>query len=179
MLISSPCIAQSPISSPDDLPRWDSRDMRVVFSGNGVNKKVRGTPYDGEAIFTTAIDKPGNVSFYCLKNVFGANIAVEPVDFAIIIDEWATTRRQRATKPTLTINGEKQKSEMWTYVPPLKLLIPRKKYVARKLYNASIRGSDVQLKMSGKKAITLILPKPNLAFADFGADCNMGKNKGK
>ena len=176
-VFSVPCLAQNSSADNEVKQSWEHSKLKVAFTGNAIKKDVRGVFYDGEAIYTTETEKAGNVAFYCLRGGFGANVSLAPADFGEIIDEWMTSKRRRGRKPTLIIDGEKQKSEKWIHLPALKLLIPQKKRTSAQLYNAAVKGREVQIKVVGKDTITLILPKPNTVFADFGAGCNMGRKK--
>ena len=164
-------------NADDTSASWDRKTLSLAFTGNGVKKSVRNKPFRGEVIYTNATEQSGNVAFVCLRNTLTANVALGPTNYGEVIEEWIHTRRARTWKPSLTINGEEIKSSMWTYVPKLKLVVPRKKVVAKKLYNAAIRGDEVVFDTDHMKPLTLILPKPNATFADFGAACDMGRKK--
>ncbi len=179
LVTAVPCLAQSSSQDTDNRQRWESRDLSIAFVGSGVRRDVRGIYNKGETIYSTQKDLPGNVSFICLRKTFMANVALEPADFRVIVDNWQTSSRARVRQPTLLINGESAKPAAWTYSPTLQFLYPRKTVTVKKLYNAAIRGDTVQIKLDGSDPITLVLPKPNAAFADFGADCGLGRNAKK
>lgn len=93
-------------------------------------------------------------------------------------DIW-DSQRSRRIRPSIKIDGESVLSHYWSYQPTLQLALPAKQIVTRKIYNAAIRQHSVEVDLSNKKSVTLILPKVNTAFADFGANCGVGRLKNK
>ena len=44
----------------------------------------------------------------------------------------------------------------------------------------AVKGQDsIEIDFDGKKKFLALLPKPNAVFADFGADCGLGRLKDK
>ena len=74
-----------------------------------------------------------------------------------------------STTVTLTIDGKK-KSEKFKYHPESSKVIPHNKAVAKRLYNAAVKGSDVTLKVKGK-TYTLALPAQDKTFVAFAKTC--------
>ena len=174
---AAPTLAQS--NETEKRSRWEHTNIDISFVGSGIRRDVRGISYDAEAIYTTETEKAGNVAFICVNGTFVSNVALTPQDFKLVISEWLSSTRVKIRQPTVLINGESIRPTRWTYSPTLQFLLPRKTLTTKKLYNAAIRGDTVQIKMDGKDPLTLVLPKPNVAFADFGAACGLGRNAKK
>ena len=170
-------MAQEAEAEPDATAKveWVSKKFDIKYSGNGVKKEFRNKPFPVDTIYTNAVGIPGNVAISCINGVQSANVAMEPTDFGTVIEEWLTSRRSKSRIPTMWVGGEKVDASVWRYVQRFKLMIPAKENVVRKIYNASISGDDVRLKLDMGKSVDLVLPKPNKAFAEFGAACGIGR----
>jgi len=161
------------------IPSWQNHEYVVEFSGSGVKKKARDKQFVAETIFTDQSDMPGNVAMTCINEVFTVAVAYKPLDLKDFIVNHRTSRRWRTRKVEMTIEGELQKMNEWTYLPKFGVAIPRKKSDRAKVYNAAIRGQSILLNMDFRESIKLILPKPNTEFAEFGGACGMGNNKNR
>lgn len=170
-------LAVTNASEASRAPSWEQKDLSVKFFGNLVRKKNRNRTFSGEAIFSDNFAVPGNVAFVCINGVFTSNVAITPANFGDVIDNWHKTRRRRLRMPDVYINDKKIEATQWTFLPQLQLILPREKRISAKLYNAAIRGDKVSVGIHTKDKFDLVLPRPNSAFANFGAACGMGNQK--
>lgn len=166
--------AQSSIAQ-DTSVEWVSLNFSAAFSGNAVKKDLLYKPFAGDAIYTNQPNASGNVSFSCFRGTLAANVGLIPTDFENLFADPPRSRRRKARSVDLVIDGEDTRSTTWSYVPAMKIYMPQKKSVVRKLYNAVIRRSVVTAGTDYNDPVTLLLPKPNAAFADFGAECGLGR----
>ena len=152
---------------------WAGFNMTMHYSGNAYTKERRATIDTGEVVHTTS-DTSSGLMFSCLEGRFMVGISWKPQDFRAKFGE--TSKRRRGKNIDMRLDdGEKKKLGLWVYKPALGTASSRKRWQAAKLYNAVVRQQSVTLYMHGKKSITLDLPKPNKAFAEFGAKCGIGK----
>lgn len=170
--------AQSPAVQDTGL-EWVSLNFSAAFSGNAVKKDLLYKPFAGDAIYTNQPNASGNVSFSCFRGTLAANVGLTPTDFETLFADPPRSRRRKARSVDLVIDGENTRSTTWSYVPAMKIYMPQKKSIVRKLYNAVIRRSVVTAGTDYNDPVTLLLPKPNAAFADFGAECGLGRKAKK
>lgn len=126
----------------------------------------------GEILRTKVEGLPGNVSFSCSKFGLATTISLAPVDFSDMSEMRVVRRETRRVK--LFINNVKSKTTRWHYPDGIKSVSATDNKTKADLYNAAIRGDVVTLKFKKDDAVTLFLPKPNEAFAKFGAACGLG-----
>lgn len=124
----------------------------------------------GETIKTNASSLPGNVSFTCTtKGQLSTSIWRGPI---VITDTKPVRVRMKDTKRVkLFINNEKQKTVRWRYSDKFPAIRPLDVTTQAAIYNAVVRGDKVTMIFRKELPFTLILPKPNEAFAKFGKDC--------
>lgn len=67
--------------------------------------------------------------------------------------------------------GEKNYPIRFSYNPDTMKLAPADRSIARRMFNAGVRGDALKLKVLGKTHFDIVLPKPNQAFADFVNAC--------
>jgi hypothetical protein len=156
---------------------WQSMNYAIRFTGNMPSKEQRARSYKVEAIYSNAVAEKGNVAFTCVNGIFSVAIALEPTDFEAFIRDNEKSKRRRTRKVPMFINGKRQKLKNWTYVPKTKILLPMKTSTRNKIYNAAIRQDEVLVNLEFKDQVKLILPKVDNTFAEFGAECGLGKNK--
>jgi hypothetical protein len=168
-IICSSALAQDATSANT----WENFEMTMHYSGNGYTKKRRTTIDYGEVLHTTSSTTSG-LMFSCLEGNFRVAISWKPQDLRAAFQE--TSRRRKAKQIDMKLNdGEKKGLGAWIYKPSLGTLSSSKRSQAAKLYNAVVRGQSFTLFMEGKEPVSLNLPKPNRAFAEFGAKCGIGK----
>ena len=155
---------------------WEQRTIRVSY-GTGYSKEARETPSRGEYIYTVGPDSVGATAIMCFGGIPQAVVATTNDPIRPSLMEALKKTKGRYIHPTVKINDDEISESRWTYRPKAKLAIPHDANVTRKIYNAAIRGDTVSIDISGKGSFSLILPKPNVNFADFGAECGMGRNR--
>ena len=165
--------------SPESAATWQAYDYYVSFSGNAVKKKARHQRFLTETLYTDQYDDVGNVAFTCINELLTVSVAYKPIDMKDFIKNHRTSRRWKTRRAEIEIDGKLQKMNDWTYLPKYGIVISRKRSDGAKIYNAAIRGQTVTMDFDFKKPIELILPKPNIDFAEFGGPCGMGKYKNK
>lgn len=131
----------------------------------------------GEALATTSEEEPGAL-FICLGSSFRVSISLTPQNIRKNYRKASRSFKGKYVDMKLD-DGKKISLGHWAYAPDTKIIRASKHASAAKLYNAAIRQQQVTLYVSGKKPVILNLPKPNAAFADFGAECGIGRNKPK
>lgn len=157
-------------------PEWKSSFFTMEFSGFPVKKDMKNRPFPGESIYVVS-DDVGDIAFTCLLEKLRTTIEIKSTDFESIVLGNNTSQRAKVRNLRFFINGKAVRSKNWTYVSELKVALSSKRSDALRIYNAAIRGDEVQVKMSGADKVRLNLPKPNSAFAQFGSECGIGTNK--
>lgn len=162
-------------ATPSNEPQWQVETYALVFSGNLPSKEQRAKTYTVEAIYTDNKETPGAVAFTCVAGKMSLAIATKPKDFEAFIRNNTKSQSSRTRKVPLYINGDRQILENWTYVSKTDILMPRTQIERNKVYNAVLRQDKVEIDMDFKDRFSLVLPKPNDAFNDFGKDCGIGR----
>lgn len=154
---------------------WQSQNINIRYTGNGVKREMRGVINPAESIYSGDTTTSGNVVFTCLAGSITASFAQDPIDFVSIITQKKVVRGNfKRKRLTFKIAGEKQEFVGWAYIPKLGIYRAGKKSNAIKLYNAVIRGDGVEVKMGGKEYLPLKLPPVDTAFRNFGSECGLG-----
>ncbi len=168
-IIALPATAQENVA----VNTWESFDMTMHYSGNAYTKKRRATIDEGEIVHTTS-DTSSGLMFSCLEGRLFVAVSWKPQDFRTSFTK--TSGRRKGRKLDMKLDGgEKNTLGYWIYKPSLGAVSSRKRSQAAKLYNAVVRKQKVTLYIESKKPVVLDLPKPNRAFAEFGAACGIGK----
>lgn len=137
------------------------------------HKETDADAVPGEIIYTTDSNKNG-LLFSCIGEEFRVTSSLRPQNLQSMITH---IRIGRAFKYVdMSVNdGPRIGLKRWLYDPRNTFLRAEKRSATAKLYNGVIRGGAVRLHIEGRKAVLLDLPKPNRAFAEFGAACGIGK----
>ena len=177
--VALPFVMQVSALAQDEAPvnSWKTFDVAMSYSGDGFSKKRRATIDKGEAIYTTSQTTNGAM-LTCLEGKLYATLALKPQDFMAAFHKSTRTHKIRRVDYSLD-NSTKKPLGKWIHKPTLDVLASFKRSQAAKIYNSAIRGQKVTLYMEGKKPVILDLPKPNQAFANFGAECGLGINAKK
>ena len=168
----------SPIMEETTTPKtdgWNHLFMTITWTGSAVALDELGKPKPAEVIYSGTATTEGNVAFVCYDGRLSVSMALEPVDLRDAVLDTPSSRRLRVAIPDITIAGEEQSAKQWAYMPAMKVFRARKKSSAAKLYNAAIRNDPVTARYRGD-TISLNMPQIDNTFADFGADCGMGRN---
>lgn len=159
---------------------WQSQNVSIRYTGLGVKREMRGVINPAETIYSGDTTTSGNVVFTCFAGRFTASFASAPIDFASIITQKKVAKggfkRKRLKFKTA---GETSEVAGWAYIPKLEIYRAGRRSAAAKLYNAAIRGDDVQVKIRGKGYQPLNLPPVDAAFKTFGAECGLGIHANK
>lgn len=155
---------------------WKKSDITIQW-GRGFTKEAQNTPSPGEFIYTDGPNVPGTTAIMCFEGKLQAVIAVGDKSINESVGKAWRGQRTRSVRPDFTINGKAISGSYWAYQPNTQLAIPRRPKLTRQIYNASIRGDAVELDLAAKDNVSVILPKPNADFAEFGAECGVGRNK--
>lgn len=152
---------------------WTNFDMTMSYSGLGFTKTQRATIDKGEVVHSTS-DTSSGLMFSCLSGHLLVSIALKPQDFRDSFQK--TTGRNKYKHVDMRLDGGERKGlGVWIHKPSLDAVSSRKRSQAAKLYNAVVRRQTIMIYMDGKKPVTLDIPKPNRTFAEFGAECGIGK----
>ena len=93
---------------------------------------------------------------------------------AIDLDETKDVGRSRMNlrhiSGRLTV-GEESKAERWVWNPETMRIVPHNREVARRLFNAGVRGDRVKLKAFGEQKLDIQLPEMNDHFRAFAKAC--------
>jgi hypothetical protein len=94
------------------------------------------------------------------------------VGFDLDTEKDAYKRRMsiRRMSASLTL-GEVKKTYRFQWNVDTDTIVPFDRSVARKVFNAAIRGEQIKLKISGKVRIDTTLPTLNEAFRTFAKNC--------
>jgi len=154
---------------------WTSHDMVVQHLKNGARNEVRNVTKPVKSIYSGNKMTPGNVVFSCVGGSLTVSFAPKPVDFAALLTkDKAPTGTAQRRRLDYRINGEKQPFVDWVKIPKLGVYRARKTSTAAKLYNAALRGQEVDVKIRGKDYMPLQLPTVDTAFKNFGSECGLG-----
>lgn len=77
----------------------------------------------------------------------------------------------RAISARLTIGDNKSKGDRWLWNPKTDRIMPVKHAVGRRIFNAAVRGDQIQIKLQGKKRLDVTLPSINEDFRNFVKIC--------
>lgn len=123
------------------------------------------------AIVHTVDTAVNGVQLQCRPGQMAATVALEPFDFAVLRDG-KKDKLPRATKVRLFVNGEMVDRRDWVYMPQLNLAVPSGgRKIPAKIFNAVVRGDDVEVQVAGMKRVTITLPAADAAFKQFAKDC--------
>lgn len=109
------------------------------------------------------------IYFNCNGGSLQVGLGVVPGD----IEEMLATRstRRRSHSVNTTIGSAEPVFSDWTYYPSLKVAVGKDTIIAKKFYNAAVKGEQVTWKMPWKDEVVLSFPPINEAFTSFANDC--------
>ena len=152
--------------------KWEVRDYFFTMD-RPWHKETREDAIAGELIFTTSAQTNGLV-FTCLEKKFRATTSVEPQNLLTLLKRIRYGRGFKYVDMRVD-GGPKISLKRWHYDPNNTFMQSETRSAAARLYNAIISGKQVVLYIEGRQPLALDLPKPNRAFAEFGAECGLGK----
>ncbi len=171
LLLTTPSLA----ATTDTSDSWISANYNLTHIGEDFVRNRAELVKKSELLFTTNTNEAG-LLFSCVNKRFRVIVSTKPQDWAETLTK--TTRHYKARHVSIALNdGPSVAFGKFIYKSKLNILSGKTSAQAVKLYNATIQGQQITLKMSGKSAIKLTPPKPNQMFADFGSQCGIGKHK--
>lgn len=157
----------------DRSEKWDVDSSDAGLSTNFEAKIIKVT-INGEN--NTAI------TLSCQTIIDDGKTGKSQLNVAIDMDKSVDTARSRMKirhiSGRLTV-GEKAKAERWIWNPETMRIVPHNREVARRLFNAGVRGDRVQLKALGENKIDIQLPEMNNHFRTFAKACPALQKKKK
>lgn len=151
---------------------WAVQNMTLIAE-RGFGKR-NGQEIDGQMLYPSPVIGPGSPVLACIGN--RTMLAISTTDTPAYqslpgsFKGWSV----RSANVKITIDGEPVKTDSWIYNKGSKLIYPKSSAMARKFYNAAIRGQSVQVKY--RDSYNIDLPKPDATFADWGGPCGIGRN---
>ena len=167
--------------------KWERRGITMSYTGAYSDRRKMKID-SGEILYTTSDTKPG-FYFSCLEGKFRAGLTFIPQDIRKAfsnLEGYGMNSRGNfvpyyngQTYVGLYLDGGKRMSlGQWLYYEDKDITLSRKRKPAAQLYNAIVRKQSVRVEAKGDQ-VDLTAPKLNAAFADFGADCGLGRLKRK
>lgn len=168
---------------------WETRQIRLSYMGNGHSDRRKAKIDTGEVLFTTSETEIG-IYFSCIAGSLRAGLTFKPQNIreAFRKQTMSGVSSGGSFVPTgrslsyvdMTLNGgEKIGLGRWHYSKEKQTAYSRKRKPAAKLYNALVRKQVIAVETKSKDPVTIVVPKFNAAFADFGAECGIGRLKYK
>ena len=128
-------------------------------------KNAGGNP---TVVYTEPTGSPGLYMFCPTKGDIEAIVVLDGGDAV----EKLNRQSQRIRKRDGALNvGDKSSIETWTYYPSLKLAAAEAGSHDRRIFNAIVTGSEIQLNLERMDPITMTPPPPNDAFKAFAKIC--------
>lgn len=187
----SPSLAQAQTQVPAVAPtsnQWVSRRTIKTY-GKGFSDKRRANKEYGETLFTSSTTDPG-LYFSCLDKKFRVGLVFEAQSMSDAFREVEISGVSGNGKfvPTLKSlahvsaqfegQGDVRLGE-WLYFEDNSAALSRDNKAAKKIYNAVVRGQSMTVTIRGRHKATLSVPKISSTFANFGAECGIGRLKGQ
>lgn len=167
---------------------WVSRKT-VMSYGEGYSDRRRANDEEGETLFTSSTRHPG-IYFSCLDNKFRVGVVYEAQSMSDAFSSleisgisgngnFVPTPRSLAFV-SVRLDGQKKNTlGQWLYFEDNAAALSRDNEGARILYNAVVRGQNIVVKVRDHDPVTLVVPTISDVFADFGADCGVGRNRNR
>ncbi len=164
---------------------WATEFYRMVYRGNAYSDRRKNQNDIGEILYTTSETAPG-LFFTCLAGKLRVGVGFKPQDLYTALSGTKTygvsgegnfvPDEKMLSYIDMTLDdGPKIGLGRWLYYKDRETAQSRKRVPAAKLYNAVVREQTVTVFAKRKQAL-LDIPRPNAAFADFGAECGLGRN---
>lgn len=160
-------------------PSWQIKSVTLVAGNVGWKQNFGDQPYKFDFIYAENGARPGDVAIACMNGSLMAAVSTDDRPISETLPGLWSPLKVKQIWADVEIDGEKVKGNVrnWSYSKKQDIIIPRNKLVTKKIYNAVIRKQTGVIKKTGVAGdIFLTLPKPNMIFADFGAECGVGRN---
>lgn len=175
-------------NEPADINRWASATYSMQYKGEAFSDRRKNAIDTGEILYTTSETNPG-LLFTCLAGKFRVAVSLKPQNMATAFSSTKTygvsgngsfvPAEKMLSYVDMTLDdGPKIGLGRWLYFKDREAAKSRKRVPAAKLYNAIVKNQTITIHTKRKQAL-LDLPRPNAAFADFGAACGLGRNAEK
>ncbi len=139
----------------------DWRQLKIRFFVDGEESEII------DSIYTSGQAEPG-VALLCSENLLRVRFATEAVDMRSAISEYPRTARQVTGR--LLVNGEEATRDLWAFLPRQRILAPPDRPTAAKIFNATIKGDQVEID-AGRYEVRYGLPPVDDVFRDFVERC--------
>lgn len=185
-------LGMSPLTTAPDTKgqpnQWVTR--RAIKSyGRGYSDRRRANKEIGETLFTSSTTEPG-IFFSCLDKKFRVGIVYEAQGMFEAFEnmEIYGVSGNGGFVPTLNslahvsarFDGQAQEAlGEWLYFKAGSTALSRDNMGAAKLYNAIVRGQNIQVTIRANNVVSLVFPEISNNFADFGAECGIGRQRGR
>lgn len=162
--------------------QWEVQNVVMTYSGGHTDKRKAKNDY-GEVLFTSSVETPG-IYFSCIDKKFRVGLVSEGQSMNGAFESMEVNGfggvpvYTSLAYASVRFDGQKRVSlGEWLYFKDTTAVLSRKSKPAKILYNAIIRGQKIETKFKQTKYVTLALPKISDTFADFGAECGIGRKK--
>ena len=124
------------------------------------------------AVHPSTKDQPGPL-LTCSEGKIGLVIAIKDGDFQAVIDD--SSKRRRKLSGSIMVDGEETYEGVFSYKPSASAAQAFERKPAAQVFNAIVRGQEVDFKLSGKGETSLSLPAMDDTFKTFAAECKAQK----
>lgn len=175
-LLAMQAMAQSPQKMAEIPPvngEWVTQDITLnVIRGYG---KRDGTEAYGEYLYVFGQNGPGDIVFSCMDSRLMMGISTGETSAAeALLDAWDRPKF-RQTNVKVKANGKiAVAKDKWLHQRRTDIIIPASENTTRHFYNMVVRHDDVLVDARGE-TYAILMPKPNRAFINWGADCGMSR----
>ncbi|GHB04342.1 hypothetical protein GCM10009069_28600 [Algimonas arctica] len=163
---------------------WVSQKT-VMSYGEGYSDKRKANKEFGETLFTSSTTAPG-IYFSCLDTKFRVGVVYEAQGVSDAFRNleiygisgngaFVPTPKSLAYVSARFDGQEKVALGQWLYFEDTSSALSRDNKAAQKLYNAIVRGQRIEVTIRSSNHVTLVVPKFSATFADFGAECGIGR----
>lgn len=146
-----------------------SRRMSVDSSDAGL-----GTDFVADQQWLVLKGTPKSAITFSCQQIVGDENAQTRLQIAFDLDKSQDEAKEkmllRHVTGQLTL-GDKRKSERFVWNPGTMKMVPHSRNVARRVFNAAIRGDHIKLKTRGETYFDITLPEINQDFRDFVKVC--------
>lgn len=164
---------------------WQMDHVTFRYRGPGYSDKQKSVEHIGDILFTTSTTKHG-LYLNCVGGKFRAGLVFAPQDMKNAFNrievkgvgvggKLILTDKGRISIDMKLDDGSKIGLGRWVHNKKTNSAFSIGRKSSAKLYNAVVRKQKVTIFVARHKPIILDLPKPNKAFAEFGAGCGIGK----
>ena len=156
------CVAlTTEVSADEGTEDRDWQQLKIRFFVDGKESEII------DSIYTSGQTEPG-VALLCSENLLRVRFATEAVDMRSAISEYPKSARQVTGR--LLLNDEEATRDLWAFFPRQRILAPPDRPTAAKIFNATIRGDQVEID-AGRYEVRYGLPPVDDVFRDFVERC--------